>query len=101
MIKVGEACQYLRNLAGWTQRAAAKRLGITNVQLCNIERDHSFPSAETFDAFRKLYGVDIYIFAWCLDCDLTKLPPKIRGPAFSLMTAWKADIEKKLGVKAI
>ena len=101
MTKIGEACQYLRNLTGLTQRAAAKKIGISYVALCRIERDHVFPQTATLDALKEFYGVDIYIFAWCLSGDLRKLPPAVRGAAYDLTAAWKANIEKILKSKKL
>lgn len=43
--------------AGYTQKVAAKHLGVTNKTLCNWENGVSFPNVLQVDKICKLYGV--------------------------------------------
>ena len=43
--------------AGYSQKDAAKELGISNGTLSNWEKGISFPDAQQIDAIVKLYGV--------------------------------------------
>lgn len=43
--------------AGYSQKEAAKLLGISNVTLCNWENGTSFPNAQQIDKICELYGV--------------------------------------------
>ena len=43
--------------AGFTQKEAAEKLGISNVTLCNWEKAVSFPDAKQIQMLCELYGV--------------------------------------------
>ena len=43
--------------AGYTQKEAAKLLGISNQTLCNWENGVTFPNAQQIDRICELYGV--------------------------------------------
>lgn len=43
--------------AGFTQKEAAEKLGISNVTLCNWEKGVSFPDAQQIQKICELYGV--------------------------------------------
>lgn len=43
--------------AGFSQKAAAKALGISNQTLCKWEKGKAFPNAKQIAALCKLYGV--------------------------------------------
>ena len=96
MIMLGKTARHLRETHGLTQREVAERLGVTVVHLCNIENNKSAPSPALVDRYRELWGVDLYILAWCMHGDVTSLPPAIRKPAEELAKAWK----KQLGIVA-
>lgn len=92
MIKIGNTARYLRDTLGLKQREVADALGITVVHLCNIENNKSSPSAVLVDKYRELWGVDLYVLAWCLHGDIESLPPAIREPARKLAEAWKEGL---------
>ena len=43
--------------AGYTQKGAAEKLGISNTTLCNWEKGTSFPNAQQIDQICSLYGL--------------------------------------------
>lgn len=55
----GLQLKYLRHKKGWSQRAAAKVIGITPVHLCNLEADKAWPSRKTVEAVERVYEVEI------------------------------------------
>lgn len=94
-MKLGDTARDLRESFGLTQRAAADRLGVSFVHLCNIENDKSRPSPELLGKFRDVFGVDLYIYAWCQRGDLSKLPPGMRDVTKRLTDEWAKIIEKR------
>jgi len=92
MIHLGKTAKYLRERKGLTQKAAAEALGITQVHLSNIENNKSVPSPKLLDRYRELWGVDLYILAWCLHGDLSRLPKAVRGPMRELASAWRRQL---------
>ena len=55
MIKI--SLKAARTNAGYTQKEAAKLLGVSNVTLSNWENGISFPDAQQIEKICKLYGV--------------------------------------------
>jgi hypothetical protein len=49
------------------------------------------------DRFRDLWGVDLYILAWCQHGDVEKLPPAIRKSARALAESWKKSLGAVVG----
>jgi transcriptional regulator with XRE-family HTH domain len=92
MIKLGNTARHLRDVLGLKQREVAEALGISIVHLCNVENNKSSPSPALLARYKKLWGVDLYMLAWCLSGDLKKLPPAIRAPAEKLAEAWREQI---------
>lgn len=92
-IHVGEIARELRKTAGLTQRAAADALGVSYVHLCNIENGKSAPSASLLDRCRDLWGVDLYVLAWCRHGDVGNLPTQMRQAASELSKGWQERIE--------
>jgi len=76
-----------------TQAAVADALGITTVHLSNVENNKAVPSPKLLDRYRELWGVDLYILAWCLFGDLNKLPPAVRRPMAALGEAWRKELD--------
>jgi transcriptional regulator with XRE-family HTH domain len=93
MIPLGKTARHLRESLGLTQRAAAARLGISCVHLCNIENNKSVPSPALLERFRELWNVDLYVLAWCLHGDADKLPKPLRKPMAELARAWQSQID--------
>ncbi len=91
-MNLGEHAHELRRSKALTQKAAADKLGITNVHLCNIENDVSIPSPDLLERMSELYGVDLYVYAWCQSGDVERLPGAIREAAAKLTKAWKVHI---------
>ena len=92
MIDLGETAAFIRESRGLTQRAAAEKLSITPVHLCNIEKGKAHPSHELLRKYREVMGVDLYVLAWCRNGDIDKLPAPIRESAKSLSAAWHEDL---------
>lgn len=61
--RLGLIARRLRDAAGLTQKDAARRLGITNVHLCNIERGVSLPSFSLLDRYGRVFGGNPYVIA--------------------------------------
>lgn len=95
MIKLGTTIRFVREAKGLTQRAAATLLGVSDVHLCNLERDKARPSPDLIAKILHTWDVDIYILAWCLHGDMGRLPEAVRGPLEKLGKAWRADLKKK------
>jgi len=96
MTSFGESARALREQLGLSQKDAAAELGISNVHLCNLEKNNSNPSPELLDKYRELWGVDLYVFAWCREGNLERLPKQLRAAAQSLATGWQKHIDKQL-----
>jgi transcriptional regulator with XRE-family HTH domain len=93
---LGKTAKHLRETQGLNQRQAAEKLDVSVVHLCNIENDKALPSAALIERYRELWGVDLYVLAWCLHGDVKNLPAAIRKPAEELAKAWG----KQLGALA-
>jgi transcriptional regulator with XRE-family HTH domain len=94
MISVGDSARALRDQLGLSQKEAAVELGISNVHLCNVEKNNSQPSPELLAKYRELWGVDLYVFAWCSTGNVERLPKKLRAAAQALADGWQQQIEK-------
>lgn len=94
MIYLGKTARHVREAKGMTQRATAAALDISYVHLSNIENNKSTPSPELLERYRRLWGIDLYILAWCLYGNANELPEPVRGPMRQLAQAWI----KELGV---
>jgi transcriptional regulator with XRE-family HTH domain len=92
MIYLGKTARHLRKSLGLTQRAAAEKLGISCVHLCNIENNKSAPSPALVERFRELWKVDLYVLAWCLHGDTNGLPEPLRKPMAELAKAWQEQL---------
>jgi transcriptional regulator with XRE-family HTH domain len=77
----------------------ADALGITQVHLSNIENNKSLPSTQLLDRYRELWGVDLYILAWCLFGDASELPPSVQKSMVALTKAWRKELGD-LGMRA-
>jgi transcriptional regulator with XRE-family HTH domain len=98
-IALGNTARHLRESLGLTQRAAAEQLDISFVHLCNIEKNRAIPSPALIDRFRELWGIDLYVLAWCLHGDNDKLPASIRKAAADLASGWQKQIEKLIATQ--
>lgn len=96
MIKLGSTARHVRDTLGLKQREVAEALGVSTVHICNIEKDKAFPSPELLERYRELWGVDLYMLAWCLNGDLTKLPAAVRESAGKLADAWRSELSRFL-----
>jgi transcriptional regulator with XRE-family HTH domain len=96
MISVGESARALREQLGLSQKEAADLLEITNVHLCNIEKNNSHPSLDLIAKYRELWGVDLYILAWCENGNVQNLPKPVRSAAQSLAAGWRKHIERQI-----
>ncbi|MDB5337558.1 MAG: hypothetical protein JWN70_3177 [Planctomycetaceae bacterium] len=96
MIAIGSTAKSVRERLGITQREAAERLGITPVHLCNVENNKSPASSTLLDKYEEIWGVDLYVLAWCERGDVEKLPKSVRDAAKQLKSFW-IDRVAKLG----
>ncbi len=92
-IYLGQTARKLRDSLGLTQRAAAEALGISFVHLCNIEKNRAAPSQALIDKYRVLWGVDLYVYAWCSAGDTEKLPKAVRKSATELAKGWQQHVD--------
>jgi transcriptional regulator with XRE-family HTH domain len=99
MIKLGKTARYVRDSHGLTQRAAAELLGISVVHLCNIENNKATPSQDLLDKFQRLWGVDLYVLAWCLFGDVNALPSEVREASKMLGDAWTRRLERTSSIR--
>jgi transcriptional regulator with XRE-family HTH domain len=97
MIHLGKTARYLRKQKNLTQGEAARALGITQVHLSNIENNRALPSPKLLDRYRELWGVDLYVLAWCLHGDLKQLPKAMREPIRQLAAAWRHHLGEFVG----
>lgn len=66
-------CREVRKHLGWTQRHAAKVIGITHVHLCNIENGKADASLKLIGEMNHSYGYDLIVSAWMASGE--RLPP--------------------------
>jgi transcriptional regulator with XRE-family HTH domain len=97
MINLGETARELRERAGLSQIDAAKRLGITQVHISNIENNKARPSPELAGVYRDVFGVDLYVYAFCTRGDLDRMPKGIREASARLAAVWRTELDKRLG----
>ena len=93
MVHIGTTAKKLRETLGWTQRETADELDVSYVHLCNVENNKTRPSQALLDRYRDLWGIDLYVFAWCEQGDEDALPPAVRTAASSLAKAWRKRVD--------
>jgi transcriptional regulator with XRE-family HTH domain len=97
MLNLGETARELRERCGISQVVAAKRLGITQVHLSNIENDKARPSPDLLAKYRIVFGVDLYVYAFCTRGDLGGLPKPLRDASTRLADVWRNELDRRLG----
>ncbi|MFO7906783.1 MAG: helix-turn-helix domain-containing protein [Planctomycetota bacterium] len=93
MVQIGQTAKRLRESLRWTQRETATALGVSCVHLCNVENGKTQPSQALLDRYRELWGIDLYVLAWCEQGNGDELPPAVRSAASKLAKAWKQRID--------
>jgi transcriptional regulator with XRE-family HTH domain len=93
MVQIGATAKKLRESLGRTQRETADALEVSYVHLCNVENGKTQPSQALLDRFRDLWGIDLYVLAWCEQGDEDALPPAVRNAASRLAKAWRKRID--------
>lgn len=93
---LGNTARRIREKQGLMQKEAATLLGITTVHLSNIENNKAMPSAGLIDKYRQLWGVDIYVLAWCERGQSSDLPPSIRSTAEKLARLWLREMDNAM-----
>lgn len=93
---VGLAIRSVRESKGLTQREAAAVLGVSETHLSLLENGKNRPSLALVEAIAEAWGVDVYVYAWCLSGDASKLPARLQATASKLGDLWRQDIEKKI-----
>jgi len=86
---LGDASREIRESLGLSQREAAVSLGISAAHLCNIEKNKALPSHALAGKYQEVFGVDLYVFAWCKYGDLSRLPMSVRCAAVCLLCGWE------------
>jgi len=89
MIQLGEIARRVRKSKGMSQVAAAELLGVSSVHLCNVEGGKAQPSSDLLTRYRELWGVDLYVLAWCVSGDIEALPPGVREAGRRLTAEWR------------
>jgi len=97
MISLGETARELRERCGYSQVKAASRLGITQVHLSNIENDKVRPSHDLLTEYRAVFGVDLYVYAFCTRGESNRLPKDLREASARLADIWRRELDKRLG----
>jgi transcriptional regulator with XRE-family HTH domain len=97
MLNLGETARELRERAGLSQIDSAKRLGITQVHLSNIENNKARPSPDLAAKYRDVFGADLYVYAFCTRGDLQCMPKGVRDASTKLAVVWRAELDKRLG----
>ncbi len=95
MVHLGSTIRYVRETKGLSQQEAASDLEISNVHLCNLERDKANPSPELLARINDAWKVDLYVLSWCLNGDLSRLPPAMRKPMEQLVNIWRSELKAK------
>ena len=91
-IRLGNTARDLRESLGLSQRQVADALGVTPVHLCNIEKNRAAPSQTLIDKYRELWGIDLYVLAWCRHGNVQGLPQGIRNAATALADEWREQL---------
>jgi transcriptional regulator with XRE-family HTH domain len=94
MINLGRTAKHVRETFGLSQRDVAAKLGISSVHLCNVENGRSAPSPELVQRYFDMFGVDLYVLAFCLDGPSDRLSDGVRKAASRLGEIWKRELEK-------
>lgn len=89
---LGKAAKRIRESVGLSQRDAAKELGISDVYLCNIERDKKTPSLDLMNRFHDAWGIDLYMLACCLHGVDEKLSPEMRRATEAMLDVWREEL---------
>jgi len=97
MLNLGETARELRERAGLSQVDAAKRLGVTQVHVSNIENNKSRPSPELAAKYLGVFGVDLYVYAFCTRGELGRMPKGVREASAKLASIWQFELDKRLG----
>jgi transcriptional regulator with XRE-family HTH domain len=92
VIKLGKTIRFLREQYGKSQIEAAKLLGISNVHLSNLENNKAYPSPDVAAKITSIWGVDLYVLAWCLHGDVRSLPTGVQKAAIELTRALKRQL---------
>jgi transcriptional regulator with XRE-family HTH domain len=96
MIKLGKTARFVREKHKLSQKCAAEILGISAVHLCNIENNNAFPSPALLEKYREVWGIDLYVMAWCKFGDTSTMPAGLRHAAEVLAAAWMRDLEESI-----
>lgn len=96
MSNLGRTARTVRERLGLTQRAAAESLGVTSVHLSNVERGVTPPSANLVSRFAEVFGVDVYVLAYCQGVADERVPRGVRDARRKLAEA----LERQLGDRA-
>lgn len=91
-IKLGKTATAVRHRLGLTQREVADALGISVVHLSNVENNKAAPSQALIGEYRRKWGVDLYVLAWCTHGDIDRLPAPLRNAAKKLADAMERQL---------
>ncbi len=99
MIDIGSTAKSLRESVGWTQRRTADALGVSPVHLCNFEKGKVPLTPSMLEKYRELWGIDLYVLAWCEHGDPSELPAAVRTAAEKLAEVWKRRVAETVDVQ--
>lgn len=64
MLKIGSLLRRLRESRGWSQIEMAAKSGLSQVHICQLERDKNFPKLETLKKLATALGVTGELIVW-------------------------------------
>lgn len=89
---LGKTAKRVRKNLGLSQADMADALEISTVQLSKIENDRAMPSPKVIERFQRIANVNLYVFDWCDNPDLTALPESVRAAAANLREVWSKEM---------
>jgi transcriptional regulator with XRE-family HTH domain len=92
-LPVHKACERIRYAIGWSKARMAQEIGITLTTWRRYEAGRTNVSINTLDIIREVTGIDPYVLAYSLYCDISKLPKDVREAHAALHKAWEKAIE--------
>lgn len=92
--RLGLAFSMIRGAVGITQRDMAKRLGISAVHLCYVERGRKSPSLVLIAEMNRQF-FDPYVTAWLMFGSLDRMPKAMRPHVRRMQAEWQAAFDEK------
>jgi transcriptional regulator with XRE-family HTH domain len=93
-LPIYKAAERLRYGLGWSKSRLAAELGVNPGQWVRYENGRHAFSLPAIELVRETFGIDIYVLAYCLYNDTSKLPPRIQELLAELRDEWTEQIER-------